>query len=96
MFAIAITIYFWWQNTLGIEESIGKAIAIMQVTTVMAVTMIIWCGLTLMVSGGHLPPFVPSFNNESLGWLNHLPSRARIRRARHRDRVRPFDPGDVG
>ena len=72
--AVAITIYFWWQNTLGIEESSGKAIAIMQVTTVMAVTMIVWCGITLMVKGGHLPPFVPSFNNESLGWLDHLPS----------------------
>ena len=72
--AIAITIYFWWQNTLGIEESSSKAIAIMQVTTVMAVTMIVWCGITLMVKGGHLPPFVPSFNKESLGWLNHLPS----------------------
>src|ERR1700693_469037 len=74
VFAIAITIYFWWQNTLGIEESSGKAIAIMQVTTVMAVTMIIWCGITLFVKGGHLPPFVPSFNKESLGWLNHMPS----------------------
>src|ERR1700683_2905493 len=72
--AVAITIYFWWQNTLGIEESSSKAIAIMQVTTVMAITMIIWCGVTLFVRGGHLPPFVPSFSKDSLGWLNHMPS----------------------
>jgi amino acid transporter len=72
--AIAITIYFWWQNTLGIEESSSKAVAIMQVTTVMAVTMIIWCGATLLVRGGHFPPFVPAFSKDSLGWLNRLPS----------------------
>ena len=44
MFAIAITIYFWRQNILGIDESSGKAMRIMQVTTVMAVMMIVWCG----------------------------------------------------
>ena len=37
-FAIAVTVYFWRQNILGIEESSGKAMRIMQITTVMAVT----------------------------------------------------------
>src|SRR5271166_635907 len=46
-FAIAVTVYFWRQNILGIEESSGKAIRIMQITTVMAVTMIGWCALTI-------------------------------------------------
>ena len=50
-FAIAITVYFWWQNILGIEESSGKAMRIMQVTTVMAVIMIVWCGLTIFMRG---------------------------------------------
>ncbi len=40
LFAIAITIYFWRQNIFGIEESSGKAMRIMQITTVMAVIMI--------------------------------------------------------
>ena len=56
-FAIAITVYFWRQNILGIEESSGKAMRIMQITTVMAVMMIVWCGMTLYVRGAHLPPF---------------------------------------
>jgi amino acid transporter len=73
-FAIVITIYFWWQNTLGIEESSGKAMAIMQVTTIMAVLMIAWCGATLAMRGMHLPPFELKFTNESLGWLKHVPS----------------------
>ena len=73
-FAIVITIYFWWQNTLGIEESSGKAMAIMQVTTVMAVMMILWCGVTLAMRGAHLPPFELKLTGESLGWLKHVPS----------------------
>jgi amino acid transporter len=74
VFAIAITIYFWWQNTLGIEESSGKAVMIMQVTTVMAVTMIVWCGITLAMRGAHLPPFELKFSDDSLGWLKHTPA----------------------
>ncbi|MGD0076466.1 MAG: APC family permease [Candidatus Binataceae bacterium] len=73
-FAIAITIYFWHQNIMGIEESSGKAMRIMQVTTVMALMIIVWCGLTLYVRGFHLPPFALKFNDTSLGWLSHLPA----------------------
>src|ERR1700739_3995199 len=68
-FAIAVTIYFWRQNILGIEESSGKAMRIMQITTVMAVLMIAWCGLTIYMRGAHLPPFELKFTNDSLGWL---------------------------
>ncbi len=73
-FAIAATVYFWWQNILGIEESSEKAMRIMQVTTVMAVLMIVWCGLTLYVRGAHLPPFELKLPDTSLGWLVHLPA----------------------
>ena len=72
-FAIAVTIYFWRQNILGIEESSGKAMRIMQITTVMAVLMIAWCGVTIYMRGAHLPPFELKFTHDSLGWLKHLP-----------------------
>jgi amino acid transporter len=72
-FAIAVTAYFWRQNILGIEESSGKAMRIMQVTTVMAVIMIVWCGLTIFLRGAHLPPFELKFTDDSLGWLKHFP-----------------------
>src|SRR5438046_4707605 len=49
--ACAITLYFWWQNILGIHESSDKALWIMKITTVMAVVMLGWCGLTLLVKG---------------------------------------------
>ena len=67
--AIAITVYFWRQNILGIEESSDKAMKIMAVTTVMIVVMITWCGVTLWIRGATLPPFDLHFNDESLGWL---------------------------
>src|SRR5262249_38407300 len=72
-FAIAVTIYFWWQNILGIEESSVKAMRIMQVTTVMGVMMILWCGITLYYRGFHLPPFELKFTDASLGWLKNFP-----------------------
>jgi amino acid transporter len=72
-FAAAVTLYFWWQNTKGIQESSEKAVRIMEFTTVMVVLMIVWCGCTLWVRGGHLPPWPrPSnlhFSNEALGWM---------------------------
>jgi amino acid transporter len=72
--AIAVTLYFWRKNIMGIHESSDKALRIMQITTVMVVLMIVWCGITLMVRGGNLPPApVPEnlvFSPESLGWLH--------------------------
>src|SRR5947199_164348 len=67
--AIGITLYFWRQNILGIEESSDKAMKIMGVTTVMVVVMMLWCGATLWTRGATLPPFDLHFSNEALGWL---------------------------
>src|SRR5438552_10667255 len=36
-FGVLVTIYFWWSNVKGIHESSGKALRIMQITTVMVV-----------------------------------------------------------
>lgn len=71
--AIAVTIYFWWENIKGIPESSGKALRIMYVTTVMVVIMIAWCLVTVWTRGAHIPPLpTPSnltFAPEALGWL---------------------------
>src|ERR1700729_2848058 len=37
LFAIAVTAYFWWTNTVGVPFSSGKALRIMQITTIMVV-----------------------------------------------------------
>src|SRR6266699_926144 len=50
-FGILVTIYFWWSNTKGIHESSGKALRIMQITTIMVVALVIWCPLTLLLRG---------------------------------------------
>ena len=75
VFAILVTLYFWWENVNGIPESSEKSLRIMQFTTVMVVVMIGWCGYTLWVRGWHLPP-LPTLANfhfapEALGWLRH-------------------------
>ena len=72
-FAIAATLYFWWQNIKGITESSEKALWIMQLTTVMVIALIGWCGYTLLIRGGHLPPAPVARNivmsEHTLGWL---------------------------
>src|SRR5262249_2646454 len=73
-FGILVTVYFWWENIKGMHESSGKALRIMQITTVMVVIFLIWCPLTLLVHGPAQipPPPVPhnlQFNDSSLGWF---------------------------
>ncbi|MEO7144835.1 MAG: APC family permease [Bryobacteraceae bacterium] len=75
VFAVFVTVYFWWMNIRGIHESSGKALRIMQITTVMVVMLLLWCPLTMFLKDrwGFLPPApVPSnlhFNPSSEGWF---------------------------
>lgn len=75
LFAIGVTVYFWWENIKGIHESSGKALRIMYVTTAMVVVMLVWCAYTLWIRGVHLPPWPePSnltFSKTALGWLRY-------------------------
>jgi amino acid transporter len=74
VFAAAVTIYYWWQNIKGIEESSGKALRVMQITTVMVVILLAWGLYSVFLRGAQLPPSpIPShlkFSNEALGFLN--------------------------
>ncbi|NMC21379.1 MAG: amino acid permease [Thermogutta sp.] len=58
LIACLITVYFFRQNLLGIQESSGKALRIMIVASVMVVVLLAWCGLTLVVDGprNSVPP----------------------------------------
>jgi len=76
-FAVVVTAYFWWTNIKGIHESSGKALRIMQITTVMVVAFLIWAPLTILLRGhASLPPapvprnlqFSPA-NPDALGWF---------------------------
>ena len=72
--AVLVTIYFWWQNIKGVHESSGKALRIMQITTVMVVILLIWCPLTILLKNRwNLPP-APLASNlnfapEAQGWF---------------------------
>jgi amino acid transporter len=51
LFAICITIYFFRKNLIGIHESSGKALRIMGFTTIVAIIVLVWCGVTLAMKG---------------------------------------------
>jgi amino acid transporter len=74
LIALLITAYFWWRNIRGLHESSGDALRIMVVTTIMVVILVAWCGFTILLHGGALPPApIPAnlhFSKEALGWLN--------------------------
>ncbi|MGA3209793.1 MAG: APC family permease [Terriglobales bacterium] len=72
-FALIVVGYFWWKNTQGIHESSDRALQIMKITTVMVVILIVWCLISVLKLGAHLPP-LPNFSNfkferETWGWL---------------------------
>jgi len=73
LLAAAVTIYYWWQNIKGIEESSDKALRVMQITTVMVIILMLWGCYTIAIRGAHLPPSpVPShlhFSDDALGFL---------------------------
>src|SRR3974390_3257734 len=76
VFGIIFTLYFWWNNIKGIHESSGKALRIMQVTTIMVVMFLLWCPLTLLIEGPKSAPLTPipsnlHFTDESLGWFKN-------------------------
>src|SRR5581483_3377160 len=72
-FALIATVYFWWQNIIGIHESSEKALKIMQITTVMVVMLILWCVLTMALKGFQPVPLPIRGNIHygpgALGWL---------------------------
>ncbi len=75
VFAILVTIYFWWENVKGIHESSEKALRIMYVTTVMVILLLLWGGYTLWARDAHLPPLprlsTITYSSDALGWLHH-------------------------
>jgi amino acid transporter len=76
LFALGVTVFYWWENTKGIEESSDKALKVIKITSVMVVILLVWSLFTL--SRGHysLPPYpVPDnlhFSNDAVGWLRKL------------------------
>ncbi|HLJ44935.1 MAG TPA: APC family permease [Bryobacteraceae bacterium] len=74
VFGVFVTIYFWWSNIKGIHESSGKALRIMQITTIMVVILLIWCPLTIFLNHRYTLPPAPlarnlQFDPTALGWF---------------------------
>src|SRR5215472_13008210 len=60
---LAVTLYYWWENIKGIEESSDKALRVMQITTVMVVLLLGWSVVTLVKMGGGIVPPWPTPSN---------------------------------
>ena len=81
VFAAIVTIYYWWQNIKGIEESSDKALRVMQITTVMVIILMVWGIYSVMVKGAAMPPpptpanlhFSPEALGFFKGWKGLLP-----------------------
>ncbi|QNI30220.1 APC family permease [Alloacidobacterium dinghuense] len=73
VFCAAVTIYYWWQNIKGIEESTDKALEVMKITTVMVVLLLGWGIFSAIHVSAKLPPLpIPSnlhFSHDALGFL---------------------------
>jgi amino acid transporter len=73
VFAAVVTIYYWWENIKGIEESSGKALRVMQITTLMVIILMVWGAFSVFVKGSQLPPPpIPAnlhFSDEAQGFL---------------------------
>ncbi|MCX6622299.1 MAG: APC family permease, partial [Acidobacteria bacterium] len=74
VFGVVVTGYFWRNNVKGIHESSGKALRIMQITTVMVVLFLLWCPLTILMRGAAQSPPPPTiehlqFSDDGLGWF---------------------------
>ena len=80
LFAIVVTLFFWWENIKGIAELSEKALRILYMTTIMVALMIAWCGYTLAVRGGHLPPLprlsTITYSDDAVGWLRYTSCRS--------------------
>ena len=74
-FAAIVTVYYWWQNLKGIEESSDKALEVMKITTVMVVILLTWGIFSAFHLGAKLPPWpTPSnlhFSQDALGFLRY-------------------------
>ena len=74
LFAIAITIYFWYQNVKGIEDSSEKSSNIIKFSVMVCAVVVVWAIITLFLKDNiTLPPFKPQFTQESLGWVKDIP-----------------------
>ncbi len=75
VFCVIVTVYYWWANIKGIEDSSDKALRVMQITTVMVVILLGWAGMTALTRHVSLPPLPTpanlNFSEHALGFLKH-------------------------
>ena len=76
-FAAVVTIYYWWENIKGIEESSDKALKVMKITTIMVVIILSWGIYSAIMQHAKLPPFPSStdlqFSDYALGFFKGTP-----------------------
>lgn len=72
VFAVIVTLYFWRKNVIGIHESSGKSLRIVQLSIVVIGTLFVWSIVTLIFTPVELPTLIPAATPEALGWLKNF------------------------
>ena len=73
VFALLVTLYFWYQNVKGIEDSSDKSRKIIRFSMVICLILFVWAIITLIMRGNiTLPPVKPHLNENSLGWASNF------------------------
>ena len=71
--AVLLTLFLWWRNVRGMQESSDRSLRFMQITGAVTFILFLACAWTLLRRGLNLPPSpVPEnlrFSGEALGWL---------------------------
>ncbi len=101
VFAAGVTLYYWWENTKGIEESSDKALKVMKITTVMVVILLSGGCYTLLAAdtctpSSPCPPSEPALQRRRarLSAASGLAAaHASFGLLRHHDRLRPLRAG---
>ena len=73
VFALIVTLYFWYQNVKGIEDSSDKSRKIIRFSMIICLILFVWAIITLIMRGHiTLPPIKPQLNENSLGWASNF------------------------
>ncbi|MBT4439671.1 MAG: amino acid permease [Elusimicrobiaceae bacterium] len=68
-FAILVTMFFWYQNVKGIEDSSDKSAKIIIFAFFICVILFVWSIVTIAKRGAVLPTFALDFSDHAYGWV---------------------------
>lgn len=72
IFAVAVVIYFWFENLKGVKESSENNVRIILFVSFVAILLLFLSVFTIYKKGFVWPEFKFHFSDESLGWAKYI------------------------